>query len=84
MLWEYNLKRLMATDKGSAWTFEKLSMKEQGITQLLISGKGVSEIAGILNVSTSTINTHRVRIFQKMEVNSVMELAQKLKILHGS
>jgi two-component system invasion response regulator UvrY len=82
-LWENNLKRLMDTDKSSGGSFDKLSLKEQEIAQLFISGKGVSEIAGILNVSTSTINTHRVRIFQKIDVQNVMELAQKFKVLHG-
>jgi two-component system invasion response regulator UvrY len=82
-LWENNLKRLMDTDKSSAGSFDKLSVKEQQIAQLFISGKGVSEIAGMLNVSTSTINTHRVRIFQKIDVQNVMELAHKFKVLHG-
>jgi DNA-binding NarL/FixJ family response regulator len=59
-----------------------LSIREREILQLFFFRKGVSEIAAVLNLSTSTVNTHRVRIFKKMGVDNMFDLVRKYEQLY--
>lgn len=63
-------------------TVESLSIREKEILQLFYRRKRVSEIASLLNLSTSTVNTHRVRIFKKMGVDNMYDLVQKYEQLN--
>lgn len=60
---------------------DMLSIREREILRLFYSRKGVSEIAATLNISTSTVNTHRVRIFKKMGVDNMFDLVRKYEQL---
>lgn len=60
---------------------DALSQRELEIVRLFYARKGVSEIASILHLSTSTINTHRVRIFRKMDVENLIDLVMKYEML---
>lgn len=64
------------TNKNGIKLFEQLSGREKEVARLLLKGTGVLEIAGSLNVSSSTISTLKLRIFNKLKVNSVMELSR--------
>lgn len=55
---------------------EKLSDREYEVFALLVDGKSTAEIAEKLNISSSTVNTYRMRIFEKMGTSSVAELVQ--------
>lgn len=63
-------------------TVESLSIREKEVLQLFYRRKRVSEIASLLNLSTSTVNTHRVRIFKKMDVDNMYDLIQKYEQLN--
>lgn len=80
-LWDANIKRITGEHDGLADSIEALSLKERQVAQLLLNGKGGSEIAAIMNVSPSTVNTYRVRIFRKIGVNNVLQLAHRLEVL---
>lgn len=54
-----------------------LSHREIEIANLLIKGHRTNEIKEILNIQASTISTHKERIFSKMDVTNVIQLAQK-------
>lgn len=56
-----------------------LSEREQEVMHLLLKGKWVKEIALDLNLRANTISTFKARIFQKMGVTSVIELAKKVE-----
>jgi two-component system, NarL family, invasion response regulator UvrY len=58
-----------------------LSIREREIIQLFIARKGTSEVAAILNLSTSTVNTYKVRIFKKMGVDNLIDLVRKYELL---
>jgi two-component system, NarL family, invasion response regulator UvrY len=64
------------TDKNGIKLFQQLSAREKEVARLLLKGTGILEIAGFLNVSSSTISTLKLRIFNKLKVNSVMELSR--------
>jgi len=53
---------------------ETLSNREYQIFLLIASAKTVTEIAGILRLSASTISTYRCRILEKMHLNNNAEL----------
>ena len=63
---------------------KKLSDREMEILQLVSEGKTTKEIAAILFVSTRTVETHRVNIMKKLDVQNTAELikkAVKLKLI---
>jgi DNA-binding NarL/FixJ family response regulator len=53
---------------------EALSDREFEVLRLIASGKTVSQIAGILALSESTISTYRGRILEKMGMKTNAEL----------
>lgn len=71
-------KRLENTPPQSLENFG-FSERELEVIELLQQGKSNKEIAESLFISLSTVKTHLSRIFSKAEVNSRLELVQKLK-----
>ena len=55
---------------------ETLSDREFQVMRMIASGKKSSEIAEELSVSVSTVNTYRARIFEKMNMQSNVELTR--------
>lgn len=53
-----------------------LSPREREIVQLLAESKSNKEVAGILGISVKTVETHRHRIMQKLELNSIVDLVR--------
>ncbi|MEI6556297.1 MAG: response regulator [Paludibacter sp.] len=53
---------------------ESLSHREQEIMIMLVKGKKVKDIAEELKLSISTVFTYRVRIFEKLNIKSNVEL----------
>ena len=58
---------------------ERLSKRELSIAQLLANGKSIEAIAATLNVETTTVRTHKARIFQKLDISSFPEFLQKAR-----
>ncbi len=54
--------------------FDLLTDRERQIYQLLAEGNSNKEIAGRLNLSLHTIETHRWRIMEKLDLHSTAEL----------
>lgn len=54
--------------------FHSLTTKEFEIASLLIGGTSVTDISRILNISTSTVGTHKASILKKLNVKSLVEL----------
>lgn len=53
-----------------------LSSREREVLQLVAEGKSAKEIAGILNVSTKTVEFHKYRIMQKLQLHSTAQLTK--------
>lgn len=51
-----------------------LSERELEIVQLMVNGQSTKEMAGILNLSTHTVYTHRKNILRKLHLRSAQEL----------
>ena len=54
-----------------------LSQREIQIIRLSAEGLKASEIAGHLFISVHTVNTHRQRIYAKMDVKNVSDMLRK-------
>ena len=53
-----------------------LSDREYQIFKLLVAGKGITEMADILNINVKTVSTHKARIMQKMSLTTVADLVR--------
>ena len=75
------ISRILAEDyvrlleqKGGEDTYELLTAREREILQLLAEGKTIKDVATLLNLSLYTVETHRGRILQKLNLHSSAEL----------
>lgn len=56
--------------------FNELSPREFEIVSLLLAGKTVTEISHTLNIQTSTVGTHKARLFEKLGVDNLITLKE--------
>ncbi len=62
--------------------FKKISPRQKEILQLLAEGKSVKEIASILNISTRTVEFHKYRMMEQLNIKTSAELVQ-YAVKHG-
>ncbi len=55
--------------------FDQLSEREMQISLMIASGQKIQVISDLLCVSPKTVNTHRYRIFSKLNIENDVELA---------
>ena len=60
--------------RGLHDSYDLLTDREKEILQLIAEGKTNKDIATALNLSTNTVETHRTRIMQKLDLHSVAEI----------
>jgi DNA-binding NarL/FixJ family response regulator len=61
-------------EKGVTDRYESLSDREREIFQLVAEGRSNKEVADLLSVSVTTVETHRAHILQKLDVHNTAEL----------
>lgn len=61
-------------EKGITDRYDSLSEREREVFQLIAEGKSNKEIAEILFVSPSTVETHRAHILEKLDLHGAAEL----------
>lgn len=71
MLDDY-VRRVSGT--GVADRFETLSAREREIFQLIAEARTNREVAEFLEISPATVETHRARILQKLDIHNTAEL----------
>ncbi len=60
--------------RGLVDSYELLTDREREILQLLAEGKANKDVANLLNISLTTVETHRGHILQKLSLHSTAEL----------
>jgi DNA-binding NarL/FixJ family response regulator len=60
--------------RGLADRYETLSEREREVLQLVAEGHSNKEIADLLSVSPSTVETHRAHVLQKLDLHNTAEL----------
>ncbi|MFA7158071.1 MAG: response regulator transcription factor [Kiritimatiellia bacterium] len=67
-----NLPRTTGTNPA----FAVLTDREREALQLIAEGKSTKEIAGAMEVSVKTVETHRHNIMEKLDMHSIAELTK--------
>ena len=57
-------------------SLERLTLRQREVLQLIAEGKTNKEIAVVLNISAFTVDAHRGRIMEKLNVHNVNELVR--------
>lgn len=68
--------RLCAPGGGTRSLYDKLTVREREIFQLLAEGNKNQQIADQLHVSVKTVETHRAHIMDKLNLNNIAELVK--------
>jgi RNA polymerase sigma factor (sigma-70 family) len=61
-------------ERGLQDSYDLLTEREKEILQLLAEGKTNKDVALLLNVSPNTVETHRTRLMQKLDLHSTAEI----------
>jgi DNA-binding NarL/FixJ family response regulator len=72
MLLEDYMRRLQQT--GLTDSYDLLTEREKELLHLLANGKSNKEAATIMNVSVSTVETHRTNMMQKLNLHNTAEI----------
>lgn len=72
------LDRLQERD-GLRRHLAELTERELEVMRLVIAGRANKQIADELDISVRTVEVHRARVFDKMDVKSAVELANLLR-----
>lgn len=67
---------------GDRLPHETLSGRESEVLRLLVTGRGVNEIAAQLCISNKTVSTHKTRLLEKLQLGSTAELV-RYAMQHG-
>ena len=59
---------------GAEDSYDLLNPREREVLQLVAEGKSNKEVASLLKVSVYTVETHRAKIMQKLNLKGVPEL----------
>jgi two-component system response regulator DctR len=68
-------------EQGLARALAELTEREREVMALVVQGQPNKRIADKLDISVRTVEVHRARVFDKMQVKSAVELANLLREL---
>jgi DNA-binding NarL/FixJ family response regulator len=74
---EAMLNNLMEGKSMQSDPVASLTPREREVLSLLLTGKWLKSIADELNVKISTVGTQKNRIFKKLKVDNIVDLAKK-------
>jgi two-component system invasion response regulator UvrY len=64
------------TETAGSNPFDKLTEREFQIVNLFLTGKSLTEISNLLHIQRSTTGTHKAKIFEKLNVQNMVELVE--------
>lgn len=56
--------------------FQKLSNREFDVANLLLKGMSFNEISNMLHISPSTVSTYKLRIFDKLNIDNLVDFVE--------
>ncbi|POT57537.1 DNA-binding response regulator [Citrobacter amalonaticus] len=59
--------------------YQQLTPKERELAKLVVKGLMNREIADVMNIAVRTVEVHRARVMEKMQVGSLAELVSRLQ-----
>jgi DNA-binding NarL/FixJ family response regulator len=79
LLQQQLMRNTFNTNTSSESPLENLSQREIEVMDLLLEGKWTKEIATKLNITGSSVSTYKSRIFEKLEVSTIIEMFVKVQ-----
>lgn len=77
--------RLRQQADDFARRYESLTQREKEVLEYIVAGKLNKQIADLMDISIKTVEVHRSRVMEKMQVTNVAELVrQKLSFSEGA
>jgi DNA-binding NarL/FixJ family response regulator len=76
------LKSLISSSKPTGRFSDRLTPREREILQLVAEGRSRKEIAGILNISVKTVEFHKGKLMQKLNLQTSADFT-RYAIEHG-
>jgi len=70
------VRQTTAEERRSNSPLHMLTAREQEVLRNLADGKRVKEVAQILEISVKTVESHRQKIMDKLEIHSTIELTR--------
>ena len=70
------VKDLLSEAGGERHPLESLTQRQREILQLIAEGRSTKEIAHLLEVSVKTVETHRVRLMDRLGIHDVAGLVR--------
>lgn len=70
------LRAMRKPGKQNAGTIEALTAREVQVLRLFATGLSTREVAASLGISPKTVETHRIRIYEKLGCKSVVDLTR--------
>ena len=64
------------TDRGISDPYDSLSEREREVLQLVAEGRSSKEIAEVLSISATTVETHRAHLLQKLGLHNTVEVVR--------
>jgi two-component system invasion response regulator UvrY len=76
---EHIFNSLINKDEANVNPISLLSNREIEVAELLVQGLGGVEISDKLNIQTTTVSSHKKKIFEKLHVTNLPELIEKFR-----
>ncbi len=76
MIARHTVDFLLRQHKPRAERRDKLTGRQREVLQLLAEGKGMKEVASVLNITTRTVAFHKYRVMEVLQVKSGAELVR--------
>jgi DNA-binding NarL/FixJ family response regulator len=70
------LRAMRRNGRGGSGTIEALTARELQVLERFATGLSTREVAASLGISPKTVETHRVRIYEKLGAKSVIDLTR--------
>jgi RNA polymerase sigma factor (sigma-70 family) len=70
------LERQIRRDESANQNLDRLSPRKREVLQMTAEGKTTKEIADILTISPRTVEFHRYRVMETLDLHSIAELVQ--------
>lgn len=77
------LLEISSHDRAFLNPLNRLSERELQITELYAKGFGNLEIANALDLKQNTVSTFKKRIFEKLKIESLVELIELMRVHHS-
>jgi DNA-binding NarL/FixJ family response regulator len=61
---------------GEPSSLERLTARQREILQLIAEGRTTQEIAGTLNISVKTVESHRAQLMERLDIHDVAGLVR--------